>query len=109
MYGHGESLSRITPDQQLITHKNKRKITPDTSIIRKQHIQEPVNPKKREKEDTITDVEKVFPKEIPPSFWHKVDYKGDTNEKTHGYDDSPCETDDCVRKLEKEHENEENE
>ena len=40
-------------------------------------------------------------------FWNKIDYKGDTNEKTHDYEDSPSETDDFVRNLDKEHENEE--
>ena len=39
-------------------------------------------------------------------FWHKVDYKGGTYEKTHGSDYSPSETDDCVRHLDKEHTNE---
>ena len=56
------SHSSETPNTLRIPRKNKRKKTPDTSIIRKQHIQEPVNPKKREKEDTITDVEKYCPK-----------------------------------------------
>ena len=35
--------------------------------------------------------------------------KGDTNDKTHGSDYSPSETDACVRKQNKEHENEEDE
>ena len=42
-------------------------------------------------------------------FCHKVDYKGDTNDNTHGYEYSPNETNDSVRTLEKEHENEEDE
>ena len=42
-------------------------------------------------------------------FIHKVDYKGDTSENTHGSDDSPSETDGCVRNLAEEHENEEDE
>ena len=42
-------------------------------------------------------------------FWHKVDYKGDTNEKTRDYDDSPSETYGYLGKLSKEHENEEDE
>ena len=70
-------------------------------IIRKQIIQEPVNPRKRSKEDAITDVEKATPKETPTQFWHKADYKGDTDEKTHVSDNSPSETDDCVRNLDK--------
>ena len=49
LYGQGECLSRKTPDTLHIPLKNKRKKTPDTSIIRKQHIQEPVNPRKRAK------------------------------------------------------------
>ena len=66
MYLQGYNFAVIKPYILCIRNKNKRKITPDTSIIRKQHIQEPVNPRKGEKEDTITDVEKVFPKETPP-------------------------------------------
>ena len=42
-------------------------------------------------------------------FWHKVDYEGDTNEKTSGYGDSPSEIYNCVRNLYKECENEEDE
>ena len=38
---------------------------PDTPIIRKQPIQEPVNPRKRAKEDTITYAERTIPKETP--------------------------------------------
>ena len=107
--GHVETLSSVTPDQQSISRKNKRKKTSDTSIIRKKPIQEPVKTRKRAKEITLTDVEKACHKETPQFFWRKVDYKGDTNEKTHGYDDSPSETDGCVRNLAKEHVYEENE
>ena len=42
-------------------------------------------------------------------FRHKVDYKGDNNEKTRGSEDSLSETDGCVKNLFKEHENEEDE
>ena len=83
--------------------------TSENSIIRKQPIKEPVNPRKREKENNLTNVEKCSPKETPPQFRHTVYYTYDTNEKTHGYDDSPIETDGCVRNLTKEHENEEDE
>ena len=58
------------------------------------------------KEDTLTDVEKASPKETPPSFWHKVDYEGDTNNKTRGSYNSPSENYGCVRNLDKENENE---
>ena len=37
------------------------------------------------------------------------EYIGDTDEKTHGSDDAPSETDGCARNLAKEHENEEDE
>ena len=66
-------------------------------IVTEENIQEPVKPSKREKEDTITDIEKSCPKETSPVFWHKVDYKGDTNEKTNGSENSPSDTDGCVR------------
>ena len=42
-------------------------------------------------------------------FWHKLEYKGDNKEKTHGYDDSPSETIGCVINLAKEQKNKENE
>ena len=58
----GDDLAGITPDILCIPRKNKRRITPDTLIIRKQPIQEPVNPQKKTKEDTLTDVEKASPK-----------------------------------------------
>ena len=61
------------------------------------------------KEITSTDVEKGSPKEMPPFFGHKLDYKGDTNKKTCGSDYSPSETDGCVKTLSKEHENEKDE
>ena len=78
-------------------------------IIKKERIREPVKPRKRAKEDTITDVEKSSPKKTSPYFRHKVDYEGDTNEKTLGYDDLQTGTDDCVRNLEKKHENQDDE
>ena len=55
----GEISSSVTPYQQRIPCKNKRNKTPDTSIIRKEHIQEPLNPSKRTKEISLTDVEKL--------------------------------------------------
>ena len=53
--GHGKHLSSVTPDIISIPHKNKRKKTTDTSIIRKQPIKEPVNPRKKAKENNLTD------------------------------------------------------
>ena len=87
MSGHGESLSIVTPDQQRIPCKNKRKKTPGTLIIRKEPIQEPVNPRKKSKEVTIPDVGKSILKETTPSYRHMVDYIGDTNDKAHGSED----------------------
>ena len=102
-------LSSETPDTLRITHKNKIKKAPYTQIIRKQHIKEPVNPRKRAKENTLTYVKTNSPKETPPTFWHKVDYEGDNNQKTHGYEYSPSETEGLQRHLAKENENKENE
>ena len=45
--GQGASLSSVIPDIICIPGKNKRNKTPDTSIIRKEPIQEPFNPRKR--------------------------------------------------------------
>ena len=79
MSGHGESFSSETPNTLCIPCKNKRKKTSDTSIIRKQHIQEPVKTRKRAKEITLTYVENSCPKETPPLFRNKVDYKFGNN------------------------------
>ena len=66
--GHGESLSIVTPDTLGTPRKNKRKKTSDTSIIIKQPIKEPANPRKRAEEITLTDVETYCLKETPPFF-----------------------------------------
>ena len=66
MSGYGENLSSVTPDTLCIPRKNKIRKNPDTLIIIKQPIKEPVNSSKREKEITLTDVEKAGPKETPP-------------------------------------------
>ena len=42
--GHGESLSSVTQDQKRITCNNNKKKTSDTLIMRKETIQEPLNP-----------------------------------------------------------------
>ena len=44
----GETLSSVSPYIICIHCNKKREKTPNTSIIRKQPIKEPVNPKKRE-------------------------------------------------------------
>ena len=49
MSGHGESLSSIAHNQQLIPRKNKGEKTSDTLIAGKESIQEPDKPSKREK------------------------------------------------------------
>ena len=73
MSGQRETLSYVTPEILLIYSKNKRRKNTDTSIIRKQPIKEPINPSKKVKEINLTHVEKGSPKEMPPSFWNKVD------------------------------------
>ena len=49
MYGHGGSVSSVTPDKQCITCKNKRNKTSDISIKEKESIKELDKPSKREK------------------------------------------------------------
>ena len=68
MSGHRESLPSVTPDQQSVPCKNKRRKNVDNFIKIKETIQEPVNPSKRAKEDTIPDVETISPKEAPSFF-----------------------------------------
>ena len=58
MFGHGESLSNVTPDKQLIPLNNKMKQDLNTSIKGKVSIQEPDKPSKISKQDSIPDVEK---------------------------------------------------
>ena len=62
MYVHGEILSVVASDQQRIPCKNKREKSSDALVFTKETIQEPFDPRKRAKEDTITDVEKYCPK-----------------------------------------------
>ena len=78
-------------------------------MTRKKPIKESANPSKRAKENTLTDVEKNSPKETLPKVRHKLDYKGDTNEKTRGSDNSPGKTEGCKRNLSKELENKQDE
>ena len=47
----------------------------------KESIQEPDNPSKRAKEDSITDENNII-KKTPPQFKNKEDYIDGTNEKT---------------------------
>ena len=57
MSGHGASVSSESLDKQRIPRKNKINNTSDTHIKGKYNIQEIDNPSKREKEDSIPDVE----------------------------------------------------
>ena len=43
----GDDLNILTIDNICITHKNKRKENPDTSVIRNEPFVEPLNPSKR--------------------------------------------------------------
>ena len=51
-----------------IPRNNKRKKTSDSSFIRKKYIRDTVNPRKRSKEDTLIDVEKVSQHKSPLPF-----------------------------------------
>ena len=52
----GDDLASVIPENLHIPRKNKRSKTTDTSVIRKEPIVEPVNPRKISKEDAVTDV-----------------------------------------------------
>ena len=104
MSGQRESLASVTPDNIFIPSKNKINKTLDTSFIRKKPIGDTVNPREREKQDTVTDVEKYSLHKTPPYFWHKEYYEGNTDEKNRCSKDSRTENDDCVKNLDREHE-----
>ena len=54
-------------------------------------------------------MKKTYSKKTPPPFKNNQDYRGDNNEKTREYDDSPSDTDGCARNLGDEYKNEEDE
>ena len=60
MSGHGESVLIVTPDKQRIPCKKNINKTSDTLITGKTSIQEPNNPGKRAKEDSIYDVKIII-------------------------------------------------
>ena len=64
----GESLASAKPDNNRIPCKNKGKKTPESLIIRREHIGDTVNHRKIPKEDTVTDVEKCSLYKKPPHF-----------------------------------------
>ena len=101
MSRQGESLSNVTPYKICIPRKNKRKKTPDSSAIRKEHIRDTVNPRKISQEDTVTDVEKGIQHKKYRPFQNKEDYEGDTDKNNIFTDDLRTENDDCVRNLDK--------
>ena len=106
MSGPGSNVSSESPDKQCINCKNERKKTLDNSIKEKESIQELDNPSRREKDDSIPDVEKNNLKKTPPLFENKEDYIVDTNYKTRVSNYSPSETGGCVSNLGEEHKNE---
>ena len=71
MSGHGEILLSVTQDKQRISWKNKINKTSDTSVTGKESIKEPDNPSKREKDDSIPDVENDNNNKIPAPFKNK--------------------------------------
>ena len=91
---HGEILTSVLPDKEHIPRKIKRTKISETLIKGKQSIQEPDNPSKRGKEDSIID-EKNIIKKTPPPFKNKVGYRGGTNEKIREPDDSRSDTNGC--------------
>ena len=98
MSRHGASIMTVSPYKERTPNKIKSKKISETLIKGKESIQEPVNPIKRAKEDSIIDEKKII-KKIPPPFKNRVYYRGDTNQKTREYDNSPSDTDGCERNL----------
>ena len=109
MSRQGESLASVTLDQIRIPQNNKRNKTPACSVQRKEPIRDTVNPRKISQEDNVADSEKGSQHKTPQPFWNKEDYEVDTDERNCFTDDSWTGNDDCVRNLDKEKKNEEDE
>ena len=68
LYRHGASITTVFPDKQRFPFRIKRKKISETLIKGKEIIQEPYNPSKGSKEDSIIDEIKPNPKKTPPPF-----------------------------------------
>ena len=84
----GSSLSSVTPDQKIIPLKNKRKETPAVSIIRKEPIQETVNPRKISQGYSLMHPEKEIRHKMSQPFRQIEDCEGNTDENKCNADDS---------------------
>ena len=62
-------------------------------------IQEPDNPSKKAKMDSISDEKKHNLKKTPPPCKNKQDCVDGSNDKTHESDNSTSDTDSCARNL----------
>ena len=99
MSGQGESLSSVTPDQELIPSQEWKKRTPASLVLRKELILDTFNPRKISQEDTIIDLEKGSQHKTSRPFWNKEYYEGDTDKNNLYTNDSQTVNDDFVRKL----------
>ena len=106
MSRHGASINNVFPQKECTPRNFKRNKISETLIKGKQINQEPYNPSKREKVDSIID-EKRHNKKTAPQFKNKEDCISGTNENAHEYDESASDTDICARNLGNEHKNEE--
>ena len=89
MPGPGASVTTESLDKQSIPRNYKGNKTSETLIKWKESIQEPDNPSKREKWDSIPHEEQHNQKKTQPPFKNKEDYIGDTNDNTRDSNDSP--------------------
>ena len=99
----GLNLASVTPYQKWIPSKNKRKETPAALIIRKEPIQETVNPRNISG-GFFNASRKRNPTQNVLTIKHKEYYEGDTDVMNRNTNDSKYENDDFVRNLEKEQE-----
>ena len=65
-------------------------------VIRKEPIGDTVNPRILSQEDNVTDNEKVYLRKTTQTFRNKVDYEGDTDEKSRFTDDSLTQNPLCI-------------
>ena len=108
MSGQEETLASILLYKSLIPCKNKLKKNSKFSSNKGTNWRYS-KPQKISHEDAVIDAEKGSQHKTPLPFQNKENYEDDTNENNCYADDSQTGSDDCVKKLDKEQKNKDNE
>ena len=109
MSGQREILESVTPDHICIPRNNKTNKTPASSVLRNELIGDTVNPRKISQESNVIDIEIDSQHKTPQTFLNREYYEVDADKDNRFTDGSRTGNDDCVRKLDIEQENEDDE